>query len=104
VSETLILVPAGVAGIGLGTLFFGGLWWTVRLGLTSEQPALWFFGSLLLRMSLAMTGVYLVAQGHWQRMLACVLGFFVARWVVTGVTRRSDPSRSAPSHEASHAP
>ena len=38
-----------VAGALLGAFFFGGLWWTVQKGVTSEQPALWFLGSLLLR-------------------------------------------------------
>ena len=34
----------------LGTMFFGGLWWTVRTGVSSQRPALWFLGSLVLRM------------------------------------------------------
>jgi heme A synthase len=36
----------------LGVIFFGGLWWTVRKGLSSKRPALCFFGSLLLRTSM----------------------------------------------------
>ena len=39
-----------LAGLVLGAIFFGGLWWTVRKGLSSQQPALWFLGSMLLRM------------------------------------------------------
>ena len=50
-NETLGLALALVAGVLLGAFFFGGLWWTVRKGVSSERPALWFFGSLLLRMS-----------------------------------------------------
>ena len=46
-NETLSLVLALVAGVLLGAIFFGGLWWTVRKGVSSKQPALWFFGSLL---------------------------------------------------------
>jgi F1F0 ATPase subunit 2 len=33
----------------LGTIFFGGLWWTIRKGISSKQPAALFFFSLLLR-------------------------------------------------------
>ena len=44
----------------LGAVFFGGLWWTVRKGVSSTQPALWFFGSLLLRMSIVLAGFYFV--------------------------------------------
>ena len=31
-AETLSLAAALIAGIFLGTFFFGGLWWTVRKG------------------------------------------------------------------------
>ena len=47
-SETLILALAWLSGWALGAIFFGGLWWTVRKGLTSPHPALWFFSSMLL--------------------------------------------------------
>ena len=60
-NEPLTLVLALVAGVVLGAIFFGGLWWTVRKGVSSKRPALWFFGSLLLRMSIALAGFYFVA-------------------------------------------
>jgi F1F0 ATPase subunit 2 len=85
--ETLSLVLAWVAGGVLGAMFFGGLWWTVRKGVSSRQPALWFFGSLLLRMSLALAGLYVVSGGQWDRLLVCLLGFVMARLVVTWLTR-----------------
>jgi F1F0 ATPase subunit 2 len=102
-NETLTLVPAWVAGGGLGGIFFGGLWWTVRNGVLSKQPALWFFGSLLMRMSVALAGFYFVAGGRWDRLLACLLGFVMARLVVTRLTRPPGESQSRPAQEASHA-
>jgi F1F0 ATPase subunit 2 len=101
-NETLMLALAWAAGAGLGAFFFGGLWWTVRKGASSRQPALWFFGSALARMSIALAGFYLVAGGHWERLLACLLGFVTARLVVTWMTRV--PGQSHPAAEASHAP
>ena len=53
-NEFLSLAPALAAGLLLGAIFFGGLWWTVRKGVSSKRPALWFFGSMLLRMSIAL--------------------------------------------------
>jgi len=76
-----------LAGGALGTFFFGGLWWTVRKGLTSNHPALWFFGSTLLRTGLVVVGFYFVSSGDWRKLLACLLGFFIARVVVTRLTR-----------------
>ncbi|MFT5416661.1 MAG: F1F0 ATPase subunit 2, partial [Gammaproteobacteria bacterium] len=52
----LILVLAWMAGGLLGALFFGGLWWTVRQAVSAKQPALWVFGSFLLRTSVTLAG------------------------------------------------
>jgi len=103
-NETLTLVLAWVAGGVLGTMFFGGLWWTIRKGVSSKQPALWLFGSLLLRMSIALAGFYFVSGGHWERLLACLLGFVLARLVVTWLTRSSGENQTRSTQEASHAP
>ena len=103
-NESLTLVLAWLAGVVLGAIFFGGLWWTVRKGVSSKQPALWFFGSLLLRMSIALAGFYFVSGGHWERLLLCLLGFVMARLVVTWLTRPSGENQTRPAQEASHAP
>jgi len=102
-NETLALVLALVTGVVLGAMFFGGLWWTVRKGVSSKQPAFWFFGSLLLRTSIALAGFYFIARGHWERLLVCLLGFVIARLIVTQLTRAAEkPTYLA--QEASHAP
>ena len=103
-NEALILVLAWVAGVLLGAVFFGGLWWTVRKGVSSQRPALWFFGSLLLRVSIALAGFYIVSGGHWERLLACLLGFVIARFLVTRLTGPPVGRHNSPAKEASHAP
>ena len=95
-NEPVILVLACMAGAVLGAFFFGGLWWTVRKGLSSTQPAFWFFGSLLLRMSVALMGFYLIARGHWERLVLCLVGFIIARLIVTLMTRPSGESQTRP--------
>jgi F1F0 ATPase subunit 2 len=89
-NETLILVLALVAGFLLGAMFFGGLWWTVRKGVSSQQPVFWFFGSLLLRTGITLTGFYFIASGHWERLLVCLLGFIIARRIVMRLTRAEE--------------
>jgi F1F0 ATPase subunit 2 len=81
-NEIPALALALFAGTLLGVFFFGGLWWTVQKGVTSERPGLWFLGSLLVRTSLILAGFYLAAQGHWSRLVACLLGFLIARFIV----------------------
>jgi F1F0 ATPase subunit 2 len=100
----LVLVLAWLAGTVLGALFFGGLWWTVRQSVASARPALWLFASLLLRMSVVLAGFYVVADAHWQRLLACLLGFVMARLAVTWLTRPAPENQTRPEQETSHAP
>ncbi len=103
-SDPLILLLAWLAGGVLGALFFGGLWWTVRRAVSAKQPALWIFGSLLLRTSAALAGLYVVSGRHLDRLILCLLGFVVARLLVTRLTRSSGETERRPTHEASHAP
>ena len=104
-NETVILVLlAGGAGVLLGVFFFGGLWWTVRRGLSSKRPALWFIGSLLLRTSIVLAGIYLVSGGHWDLMLACLLGFVIARFIVTRLAGPPVEHHDPVAKEAGHAP
>ena len=98
------LAPALAAGILLGVFFFGGLWWTVIRGVSSQQPALWFFGSMLLRMSIALAGFYFVGGEHWERWLLCLLGFVLARVVVEWLTRRPVERHNSRPPESSYAP
>ena len=104
-NETWILILAGVVGVLLGALFFGGLWWTVRKSVSSQRPALWFFGSFLLRMSLVLVGFYWVAGGQWERLLACLVGFILARLIVMRLTPTAQAQKPTDwASEAHHAP
>jgi F1F0 ATPase subunit 2 len=98
----LTLWPGALAGLLLGAFFYGGLWWTVRRGVSSPNAALWFVGSMLVRTIVVLGGFYLVAGGDWKRWLATLAGFVVARLLVARITR---PPRdgAAFSPEARHA-
>jgi F1F0 ATPase subunit 2 len=100
----LMLAIALLAGVGLGAVFFGGLWWTVRKGLLAKSPALWFLGSMLLRMGIVLAGFYFVGRGDWQRLLVCLLGFVTARLIVMRMTRTLTQQRQSLAKEARHAP
>jgi F1F0 ATPase subunit 2 len=87
VSETLLLMTALIAGLVLGAIFYGGLWWTVRRSVSSRTLSLWLTGSFALRAIIAVSGFYFVSQGDWRRLLGCLLGFVVARIGVTQLTK-----------------
>jgi F1F0 ATPase subunit 2 len=104
-NDTLALVLALFAGVLLGVFFFGGLWWTVQKGVTSETPALWFLGSLVLRTILVLAGFYLAAQGHWSRLAASLFGFLFARLIVVKrLTRAPAEAPASLEEETSIAP
>jgi len=99
-NETVVLALALVAGVMLGAFFFGGLWWTVKKGLASDRPALWFSVSVLLRTSVTIVGFYFIAADDWHRLLASVLGFWLARVIMNRLTRL--PATCAGDTKASH--
>ena len=103
-TEFLSLAPALAAGMLLGAIFFGGLWWTVIRGVSSQYPALWFFGSLQLRMGIALTGFYFIGRDDWARWLLCLLGFILARLVVKWLTRPLVEHHSSRAPETGYAP
>ena len=100
----LFLTLALVAGLLLGAIFFGGLWWTVRKGVSARQPALWFLTSILTRMGIVLVGFYFVGRGDWRRLVSCLLGFIIARFIVMRLTRPPVEQQNSAAKEASHAP
>jgi F1F0 ATPase subunit 2 len=71
-----------LGGFGLGLLFFGGLWATVRAIPTSRHPALLTLASFWGRTAVVMVGLLLVMDGLWERALAGLLGFVFSRWAM----------------------
>jgi F1F0 ATPase subunit 2 len=101
-NEFVFLASPLAAGLLLGAFFFGALWWTIIRGVSSQRPALWFFGSMLLRTSITLAGFYFVGREDWQRWLLCLLGFVLARLGVKWMTAGRTPQ--LPGTETSYAP
>jgi F1F0 ATPase subunit 2 len=97
-NETLSLASALITGILLGVIFFGGLWWTVQKMVSSQSPALWLFGSLMLRTSIVLAGFYFIARGHWAQMFACLLGFTIARLITMRLIQPTTYLTQEPNH------
>ncbi len=95
-SEWTPLLLAGAAGLGLGLFYFGGLWLTVRWLPTVRSPVALTVGSLVGRTALTLLGFYLVMAGHWERMLACLVGFILVRYAVVAGLRLENAPPSPP--------
>ncbi len=83
----MVVIGSLAAGFFLGTVFFGGLWWTVRRGLVAANPALWFGFSALARMALVLVALYYIARAGWPSVVACLCGMLIARVAVARLTR-----------------
>ena len=70
-------------GLGLGTIYFGGLWLTVRrLNLIQSYPMLMSL-SFLVRLSLVLVGFYLIMAGSLQRLAITFVGFMIVRYFIS---------------------
>ncbi|MCW8796971.1 MAG: ATP synthase subunit I [Chlorobium sp.] len=87
-NEFMAVAAFCVAGIVLGTFFFGGLWLTVEKSTTSTRPWLWFPLSMVLRTVVVLGGLYLIAGEGWMSLLSSLAGFTASRIMVIHCTRR----------------
>jgi F1F0 ATPase subunit 2 len=86
----LSLLLAFIAGLVLGLIYYAGLWVTIQRLPQSNHPGVLAAVSLFLRLGLVLVAFYLVMGGRWERLLACLAGFLLAR---TLLTRRLGPRR-----------
>lgn len=101
-NETIAWIGAFVVGVGLGILFFGGLWFTVRKAVLAKIPALWIFFSFLLRMSVTLLGFYIIGADNWRHLLLCFLGFIASRFMVVHFTKTLDAKQLQLKKEGPH--
>jgi len=81
-AELTRIIVALLAGFGLGVLFFGGLWLTVRALPKSRYPAALMLGSFWGRTAVVVAGFTLAIGRRWQNALVCLVGFLIARLVL----------------------
>jgi F1F0 ATPase subunit 2 len=95
-SFVLQLCMAALAGLALGLFYFGGLWLTVRRIVGCTRPALLMLGSFIVRLLVTLCGFYLVMDGRWERLLACLSGFIVTRFILTRISRTGEAAARTP--------
>lgn len=93
--EPLEIGLAVAAGAVLGAAYFGLLWLTVRAVPHSKNPVVLVFGSLLARLALAVGVFYVVMNGRWERLIACLAGFLIVRQVMIVRIRPREPRSHA---------
>ena len=87
-NEIVQMALVFTAGLVLGVIFFGGLWFTVKKSVSSKTPALWIFSSFIFRMGTVVLGFYYIARLGWQAMLICLIGFLTGRIIIQHFTSK----------------
>jgi F1F0 ATPase subunit 2 len=75
----LDLTISWAVGLGLGWLFFAGLWWTVRRLPKSRHPVLLSVGSLVVRTAGVVAGLICISSKHWSCLVAALVGILLMR-------------------------
>lgn len=88
VAEWLTYAIAFFFGLGIGLLYFAGLWWTVARIERAERPTLWLMVSFVTRAALLVTLFLLAAGGSVYRLLIAFLGFILMRVIATSLWGR----------------
>ena len=79
INESVAMVLPLIAGAGIGIIYFGGLWVTVRQAPRVRCPALLFLASFFVRTGICVAGFFIAMNGRWEWLLACLLGFLLSR-------------------------
>ena len=67
-------------GLGLGLLYFGGLWLTIKNVNNVRSPVILTLGSFILRTAaIFLVLIYVTRQGEWSNILILLAGFIVGR-------------------------
>lgn len=101
-NEISNMVLPMIVGMLLGVLFFGGLWFTVKKLITSKTPALLMSGSFFFRIGIVLAGFYFVGLDDWRKLIACLIGFLVARFAVIRFTKSVDEKATQIKKEVAH--
>ena len=96
IHEGAQLLAALIAGAVLGIIFYGGLWLTVRHTLASAGLGAWLILSFVCRTMIVLAGFYSMFTSGWRQMLACLLGFLLARLMIHWLLRAEPRVSHAP--------
>lgn len=81
-TEIGMLCLSLMAGLGVGALFFMGLWWTLLMRFSSKHIVLWWWVSFIVRIIATASIFYLIANEHAARYAFILLGFMLSRKIV----------------------
>lgn len=96
VLEGLALLVPLAAGMGVGWVYFHGLWLTVRHLHRFRRPGLALLSSFTLRVLVATAVFVLLLTEGWAWLVAALVGFLIVRGIAIRLARRETGHMPAP--------
>jgi len=82
ITEAFLSVMAFLWGLFLGVVYFGGLWMTARRLPGQSRPKTFCFFSFILRLILAMIGMWFVLERSTIAFLVTLTAFMMIRFIM----------------------
>lgn len=77
-----------IVGAVIGTLYFGGLWWSVKRIKNVERKKMFLFLSWLVRSVFLCGGLFILARYDAQMLISGAVGLLVARFLIVYSVKR----------------
>lgn len=81
-----MLILSILAGISLGIIYFGGLWYTVNMIAQLRRPWIFITVSFLARNAIVLVGFYFLLIHHWSNLAGAFIAFILIRQVMISST------------------
>ncbi len=88
------MIIAFIVGILVGSLFFGGLYLTVKKLTSLKYPALFMILSLIVRLVILAGGIYLIMDGGIKNVLSAMAGIILVRFVMIAKLGKALPDET----------
>ncbi|MCF6148297.1 MAG: ATP synthase subunit I [Candidatus Kuenenia sp.] len=82
INNIFTLATSFVVGMAMGILNFAGMWSTIHYLSVVKYPSVLIALSYTVRMAIILATFYFVMDGRWEKLLACMVGFFFVRRVL----------------------
>lgn len=88
------MIVAFIVGVFVGSLFFGGLYLTVKKLTSLKYPALFMMLSLIVRLVILAGGIYLIMDGGIKNVLSAIAGIILVRFVMIAKLGKALPNET----------
>ncbi|MFN1834161.1 ATP synthase subunit I [Balneola sp. MJW-20] len=88
--ELMLVVFSIISGLLTGLVYFGGLWYTVRILPSATIPHGVLILSMALRLSVALLAFFMLLKLNWSYLLIALLSFLLVRQVMIYIMDHSN--------------